>query len=179
MKHSNQVTLIISAIYSAQIIKWSLFLNDYLLSKKQGITNYSRTSIMINNSLICHFICLNPAIIQIEFVYAAYNSIYRVFSESEISGCLFHFGKVIWRKLRDLRSILVFHKSCTFRWTWKLMPALLIIHISLADLAWQYSKTQFSHKLISSHRYWILSKICVCIIRIHFSIQVHGFIMKI
>ena len=43
---------------------------------------------------------LNPALLMLDFEKAAMNSVKRHFPHSQISGCLFHFGQSVWRKIQ-------------------------------------------------------------------------------
>lgn len=45
---------------------------------------------------------LTPKHIYIDFEYALYNSVKSVNRESEIHGCIFHFGQSIWRNVQKL-----------------------------------------------------------------------------
>lgn len=43
---------------------------------------------------------LNPASLLVDFERAALNSIKRHFPQSQIGGCLFHFGQCVWRRIQ-------------------------------------------------------------------------------
>ncbi|KAG0425574.1 hypothetical protein DMUE_6019, partial [Dictyocoela muelleri] len=79
-----------------------LFPMIYSFLESKTESTYMRMFSAITSSLSRYNIFLSPVNVQIDFEVAAFNAIKRKFPTSTVSGCLFHFGQCLWRKIVKL-----------------------------------------------------------------------------
>ncbi|KAG0437958.1 hypothetical protein DMUE_3385 [Dictyocoela muelleri] len=81
---------------------------------------------------------LEPRKIQMDFEYAAFNTIRTVFLDTVISGCSFHFEQAIWRKINRLGLSTLYEECESFRNSVKSITSLALIPIDHIDHCWSY-----------------------------------------
>ncbi|KAG0440468.1 hypothetical protein DMUE_1726 [Dictyocoela muelleri] len=82
----------------------------------------------------------SPNTVQIDFEYAAYNAIKRVFPNINIKGCFFHFGQAIWRKVVDLGLKTMFNEDVNFKECVQTITSLALVPIEFIDESWRIIK---------------------------------------
>jgi hypothetical protein len=82
----------------------------YILSKSKKQSNYEK----IFNKLKTYIRC-DPTTICVDFEKGLINALSSVFKVSKISGCLFHFGQSVWRKLQECGLSNEYNKNKQFK----------------------------------------------------------------
>ncbi|KAG0427709.1 hypothetical protein DMUE_5884 [Dictyocoela muelleri] len=76
--------------------------------------------------------------ILIDFEVATFIAIQRCFSNTEVSGCLFHFGQALWRKKTKLGLSARYNVYADFRESVEFVTALALIPVESIDEGWNY-----------------------------------------
>ncbi|KAG0437258.1 hypothetical protein DMUE_3794, partial [Dictyocoela muelleri] len=99
---------------------------------------YTKVFNIIKEKLSEHGIDFSPQNIQIDFERAGFNSLQRVFPETSISGCFFHFGQAIWRRVQKLGLVSVYHENINFKNCVQLCSSLALVPMEEIDNAWAH-----------------------------------------
>jgi hypothetical protein len=77
-----------------------------------------------------------PRKVIIDFEYAAFNAVKTVFPVATVSGCLFHFGQAIWRRVTKLGLKTLFSEDISFSNEVKKITALALVPLECVDDVW-------------------------------------------
>ncbi|EEQ81223.1 hypothetical protein NCER_102474, partial [Vairimorpha ceranae BRL01] len=110
---------------------------------KQG--KYMLKLLQIKKNQLHRFgIIFNPDKIQVDFEIATFSAIRIVFSDASISGCYFHFGQAIWRKIQKLGLVTLYNSDILFRNFVEMLSGIALVSVNDIDSAWDIIKNYYN-----------------------------------
>lgn len=108
----------------------------FLNSKTE--TTYRRMFSIIKDVLLEKGVTFSPQKVQIDFERASFNAIRSEFANAHISGCYFHFGQAIWRRVQKLGLVMMYRNNQSFQRCVQLTSSLPLVPLEEIDNAWAY-----------------------------------------
>lgn len=101
-------------------------------------TTYTRMLAIIKDVLLEKGVTFSPHKVQIDFERAMFNALRAEFSNVQISGCYFHFGQAIWRRVQNLGLVSLYKSDDNFQRCIHLTSSLPLVPLVEVDTAWAY-----------------------------------------
>jgi hypothetical protein len=115
----------------------------FFLSNKTEET-YVNAFNLIKSSLANQLVNFSLSSIQIDFEAAAYNAVRRCFPFTQVTGCFFHFGQAVWRRVQALGLVSLYNLNGHFAELVQMITAVALVPIDGIDNAWIYVRSIYN-----------------------------------
>jgi hypothetical protein len=99
---------------------------------------------LIKSSLANQLVNFSPSSIQIDFEAAAYNAVRRCFPFTQVTGCFFHFGQAVWRRVQALGLVSLYNLNGHFAELVQMIIAIALVPIDEIDNVWTYVRSIYN-----------------------------------